>query len=401
MNLKAPIIIIGAGRSGTSLLNYMLTAHQDIVMLGETEFMIPKLWRIFWEITASEHEISRRTKLSIDNFIASSGRPADEVLISLSSAHEESERLRVGNIILSAIDRMFGLSDRSPSLWGFKEPWIGTDENFQDWECYDYVLPEAIWLHITRNPFAFARSCADWHRKPFTTHFLYDRLDEWAKCAMMNRQRHDTGRYISVRYEDLVAEPLKTLAPLFERLGIAFGEDCIGAMKNKYVASVKRSPFPPFNRDEIMSIPKFGELLSLYSYDMPESSAPSPNEPVASCIAADLHTPAAILSDDGAWLLNPPFALESNFCWHVDFQDIPGLSRLEAMADNLREPYRSELSLFEDGKLLGPSHTLHDKIRMKGMGVYSHWTKIGLLFSTSDNSDPNTNGRTYSIRFSR
>jgi len=58
---------------------------------------------------------------------------------------------------------------------------------------------------------------------------------------------------------------------------------------------------------------------------------------------------------------------------------------------------RSGLMLFEDGRPLGPAHAVHDDIRKKGRGRYSHWTRGTLYFSTSDHSDPRTNGRTYEV----
>ncbi len=58
---------------------------------------------------------------------------------------------------------------------------------------------------------------------------------------------------------------------------------------------------------------------------------------------------------------------------------------------------RSSLVLFEDGRPLGPAHALHQDIREKGKGRYSHWTRGILYFSTSDNSDPTRNGRTYEV----
>jgi glycosyltransferase involved in cell wall biosynthesis len=56
----------------------------------------------------------------------------------------------------------------------------------------------------------------------------------------------------------------------------------------------------------------------------------------------------------------------------------------------------SRLCLFEDGKPLGSAHSIHDDIRKLGNGKYSHWSN-SIYFSTSDNSDPRTNGRTYSF----
>lgn len=57
----------------------------------------------------------------------------------------------------------------------------------------------------------------------------------------------------------------------------------------------------------------------------------------------------------------------------------------------------SALRLFEDGRELGPAHASHSDIRQLGAGRYSHWGNQ-LYFSTSDNSDPRTNGRRYSVR---
>jgi len=39
-------------------------------------------------------------------------------------------------------------------------------------------------------------------------------------------------------------------------------------------------------------------------------------------------------------------------------------------------------------------HTIHGDIAKQGSGRYSHWGN-SLVFSASDNSDPNTNGRSY------
>jgi len=63
-------------------------------------------------------------------------------------------------------------------------------------------------------------------------------------------------------------------------------------------------------------------------------------------------------------------------------------------ADSLLDPVTSSLRLMEDGNPLGPVHASHARIRSNGNGAYSHWGS-SLYFSTSDNSDPRTNGRRY------
>lgn len=52
------------------------------------------------------------------------------------------------------------------------------------------------------------------------------------------------------------------------------------------------------------------------------------------------------------------------------------------------------LRLFEDDRELGPARVAHVEIREQGNGRFSHWGEA-LYFSSSDNTDPRTNGRVY------
>jgi hypothetical protein len=69
--------------------------------------------------------------------------------------------------------------------------------------------------------------------------------------------------------------------------------------------------------------------------------------------------------------------------------------------DDLAPRHRvSRLRLFEDGKPLPQPHAEHELIIKAGLGRYSHWrdeTSVYLNFSTTDNTDPRTNGRTYTL----
>jgi len=53
--------------------------------------------------------------------------------------------------------------------------------------------------------------------------------------------------------------------------------------------------------------------------------------------------------------------------------------------------------LYEDGQLLGPADALHAVIGTRGGGRFSLWNDGFLYFSSSDNSDPRTNGRQYTL----
>ncbi len=71
--------------------------------------------------------------------------------------------------------------------------------------------------------------------------------------------------------------------------------------------------------------------------------------------------------------------------------------------DSMSNTKVSTLRLFENGTELGPAHATHADIEMLGKGHFSHWlastgTYVAIYFSTSDNTDPRTNRRTYTYR---
>ena len=100
------------------------------------------------------------------------------------------------------------------------------------------------------------------------------------------------------------------------------------------------------------------------------------------------HLNALEVHDNGISYLNPPFIFKKGLCWTV---------AVLPYGDDVTTGDTSKLVLLEDSRSLGPSHASHDCIVLDGAGAYSHWHTY-LYFSTTDGSDPNTNGRLYSYR---
>jgi hypothetical protein len=69
---------------------------------------------------------------------------------------------------------------------------------------------------------------------------------------------------------------------------------------------------------------------------------------------------------------------------------------LVPIADTDRELYRSPAVLCEDGIRMGPEHSFWAAIVKSGLGRFSHYGDMA-VFSSTDNSDPNVNGRQYTI----
>ena len=67
---------------------------------------------------------------------------------------------------------------------------------------------------------------------------------------------------------------------------------------------------------------------------------------------------------------------------------------LHELRDTEEQPYRSPALLCEDNERLFHAHSLHDDIIHRGQGRFSHYG-AGVIFAASDNTDPNSNGRSY------
>jgi len=88
--------------------------------------------------------------------------------------------------------------------------------------------------------------------------------------------------------------------------------------------------------------------------------------------------------------LDGPFVHRGGHAW------VTPLQRHADTSDTNDQPRRSRLMLYEDGVPLGFAHVPHAHIEAYGGSRYSHWGET-LIFSASNNSDPNANGRRYSI----
>ena len=65
--------------------------------------------------------------------------------------------------------------------------------------------------------------------------------------------------------------------------------------------------------------------------------------------------------------------------------------------DDVEGDTRSPTMIYEDGRALGPAHSTFKDIHAFGKGRFLHSRQQGIIFTTSDNSDPRTNGRRYFV----
>jgi hypothetical protein len=92
-------------------------------------------------------------------------------------------------------------------------------------------------------------------------------------------------------------------------------------------------------------------------------------------------------------LLRRPFVRFLN----SDFAVIASDHLFVALADSVDNNDRSRIEIYENETRVGPAHSTHADVARIGRGRFSHWRNNGAIFvfSSSDNSDPQTNHRAY------
>lgn len=258
---QAPLLIIGAGRSGSTLLARALGAHPLISMKGETDFLTTRLWEQLW---------GRRFWLDWERFVASRPASSRDPRPPLDEDEQSRQRGRIGRIIARAVAETLA-PDPAAAVWGFKEIWNGSQNHDHPWEAYDAVFPRAVWVHLVRHPLDYVRSCVAWNRDELTAEQARHRLIDWCGMVQRSRQRASCGpRFVELRYEDLLASPRASLERVLGACGLAWEESCLSPLSERLLASQKMDG----GRDAAIAVPhdarlkRLPDLASSLGYDL-------------------------------------------------------------------------------------------------------------------------------------
>jgi hypothetical protein len=165
--LARPIIMIGSGRSGSTLFVRALDAHPELQFCAETYFLLPRLWADVWD----DRSWLRSQHKQRCGYEVGGGTPLEPPADVVDAARERAAR---------AVRTLFAdllQVDTTKAAWGYKEVWNGNPAVARvPWSVYQTVFPGAHWVHLVRDPFTFARSSARWNGVPLTTSLLAEEL---------------------------------------------------------------------------------------------------------------------------------------------------------------------------------------------------------------------------------
>jgi Sulfotransferase family len=208
--MAQPVIVLGVGRSGTTLLRVMLDRNTTLAIPYES-FFVPQL----------AHRHGSRPKL--DDFLDDLGRLRTLYDWGIAPG-DVRPRLREGMTTSEAIAAIFETyaERQGKPRWGDKTPLY-----MQQLPLLERLFPDAFWIHLVRDgrdaglsflelPEGF--SGKNW-AQPHTAGQFAAR---WRTEILAARRlgRHAESRYLELRYEDLVAEPERELRRICEHVSL-------------------------------------------------------------------------------------------------------------------------------------------------------------------------------------
>jgi len=204
--MPRPVIVLGVGRSGTTLLRVMLDRNTTLAIPYESFFVLPLA-----------HRHGRRPRVVA--FLDDVGRFPQ--LREWGIAPEDvAPRLREGMTTGEAIAAIFETyaEQRGKPRWGDKTPLY-----MQSLPLLERLFPDAVWIHLVRDgrdaalsflalPEGF--SGKTWAQPRTVAQFAA----RWRSEILAARRIR--GHYLELRYEDLVAEPEREVRRVCEHASL-------------------------------------------------------------------------------------------------------------------------------------------------------------------------------------
>jgi hypothetical protein len=241
--------VVGANRSGTTLLRMMLDAHPELTIPPETHF-VPDVIQACEDGGTPEEVVEVMTShrewgdFDLD---------ADKVL----------ERLRAVDPLTAgdALRAFYGLyAERADKpRWGEKTPGYATNM-----VAIQKALPEARFVHLIRDGRDVALSAMDRAKKPLTAGQVAKRWQR--RITKARKQSRKVNHYIEARYEDLVLETEPTLRRITDFLELPWdpgmldyherAEERLNEMARELPATDKRPQLEQDHRLKIHALTK-------------------------------------------------------------------------------------------------------------------------------------------------
>ncbi|WP_141491638.1 sulfotransferase family protein [Longimonas halophila] len=202
--------IVGCPRSGTTLVQRLLSTHPESTVLPETFFvrrLMPNHRTLMNPLLQSEHNVLVQAVLQSEAWSVQD--------LSEEALHREVQRQpQTGAGVLRAWMYTAARAHGVPVV-GEKTP----DHALQV-AALHHALPEARFVHVIRDPRAVVNS---WRTVPWSSGYVWRDADLWRERVQAVRQAPESAPVHTVRFEQLVQAPATTMQRVAAFLGLSPG----------------------------------------------------------------------------------------------------------------------------------------------------------------------------------
>jgi len=222
-----PVFIVGAPRSGTTLLQYMLQTHPGLSLpTGESHFFMPLIRR---EAEFGDLSQPQNVRRVLDAMYQQSAEFLETDLHGLRFDRDALTAAFVAEGRHTMRDLISGLFEKNAAgegkpRWGDKTPYYVLHmQSLRVW------WPQAQFVHIVRDGRDVALSLFG-RRHDFgvyNTYFAARYWEQYVETGHRQGMAMPAGHYLEIRYEDLLADPRATLARVCDFLRLDFVESLL------------------------------------------------------------------------------------------------------------------------------------------------------------------------------
>jgi Sulfotransferase family len=273
VDFDAPIILIGTGRSGSTLLDAMIESHPDVYSIGETSFLLHRLWealverKSYYERTSerlARHAIARGASITWSGF-----RPRNIANVAKRLARREylgrailgwkdmaythtpmtpygdfpkelkeaiaDEEVRLRRELVTAFVRLMIPPPFVRPRWMFREIWIGSPSFPYNYDLFLKMFSRAKFVHCIRHPIDYLESMSKIHHETYTDEQMVYHLKAWLVMVERARSLSTSASYFELRYEDLVSDDPSVRSAMFSFLGLSLHKDCLERLDLRFV----------------------------------------------------------------------------------------------------------------------------------------------------------------------
>ncbi|RRJ84537.1 sulfotransferase family protein [Aestuariirhabdus litorea] len=241
-NDSRPVFIVGAPRSGTTLLQYMLRSHPNLSLpTGESHFFIPLFTHAErWgdlaqagQVKALLAEMYRRSAEFLDTDLHGLRFDID----SLSDEIVTQGLVTVPDIIDFIYTK--NAKGEGKQRWGDKTPYY-----VFHMPTILQMFPGAQFVHLIRDGRDCALSLID--RKDdfgvYNLHFAGRYWKEYVDRGRESGAQLPDGSYLEVKYEELISQPKLSVAKILAFLGEQYHTDVIEFRKSSLAPEESKTP---------------------------------------------------------------------------------------------------------------------------------------------------------------